>query len=75
MKKLNFLEKLTKSEQKNITAGTGRNGGSNNNGNVGQDKCTACGPEPACFTAEWNSWYTCITTNCVQGDMPFVGCH
>lgn len=75
MKKLNFLEKLSKNELKQIKAGEGgtRNGGSSNNGNVGIDR-DRCGAEPtACLSAEWLLWQACFLD--LYGYLPFTPCN
>lgn len=70
MKKLSFLKKLSKTEQKNITAGTGKTGGSNNPGTGGNDPC---GSQPeVCFSPEWYTWYNCKLT--YYGTQPITQC-
>lgn len=78
MKKLNFLEKLSKNELKQIKAGEGgtrSSGGSNNSGAGGNDDCLACGLEPdTCYSSAWYNWHSCMVT-CKNGALPFTQCH
>ncbi len=84
MKKLNFLEKLSKEELKKIKASSGEgvgssgstggtrtsgSGGTNNPGNGTNDNC---GFEPECFSQQWYVWYNCKVTT--HGTQPYTQC-